>query len=143
MTPTIIIQFDHPSHRANPGESLSGTYRFVDVESSEIQRVELSILWYTEGKGDEDLGVHYFELIPWEEREQKMNGGLLPPLPDDHALGGEFETILPQTPLSYYGKVLKIRWCVRVRLFLKSGRDVKTERVFVLGSVPPAQAVLD
>ena len=66
MTPSIIIQLDHPSPHIQPGETLCGTYRLVDIRLHEIQRLEFSVLWFTEGKGDEDLGIHHFELISSE-----------------------------------------------------------------------------
>ncbi len=31
--------------------------------------------------------------------------------------------VLPASPLSFEGKLLKIRWCVRLRLFLNDGRE--------------------
>ena len=53
-----------------------------------------------------------------------------------------FHTVLPNSPLSYEGVLVKIRWCVRVRVFLRNGRDFIAERGFQLGEVPYAQAVL-
>ena len=36
-------------------------------------------------------------------------------------------TRLPNSPLSYSGAILCIRWCVRLRLFLRRGRDYVLE----------------
>jgi hypothetical protein len=33
---------------------------------------------------------------------------------------------------------VKIRWCVRVRLFFAAARDFVSEHVFELGAIPPA-----
>jgi hypothetical protein len=58
---------------------------------------------------------------------------MLPPT----ATAGAFSTPLPQSPLSYEGVIVKIRWCVRVRVFFESGRDHVAEQVFTVGGVPP------
>lgn len=68
--------------------------------------LETSVLWYTEGKGDEDLHVHWFR------RFCETDLQLMAP---HQAL--RFGCRLPPSPLSYDGTLLRIRWCVRVRLF--------------------------
>ena len=45
-------------------------------------------------------------------------------------------TRLPNSPLTYGGSILSIQWCVRLRLFLRRGREYATEQPFTLGSVP-------
>jgi hypothetical protein len=45
-------------------------------------------------------------------------------------------TRLPNSPLSYRGAILSIRWCVRLRLFLRRGREYVVEQPFTLGNVP-------
>jgi hypothetical protein len=40
--------------------------------------------------------------------------------------------------LSYEGVIVKIRWCVRLRVFFESGRDHVSEHVFTVGRVPPS-----
>jgi hypothetical protein len=100
------------------------------VYPDKVRSVELSILWHTEGKGDEDSGVHYFE---------------------EHAVGDRlserpawrpFATKLPHSPLSYDGPLIKIRWCVRVRVFLESGKEVVGEKTFRLGDLPSVREAL-
>ena len=46
------------------------------------------------------------------------------------------KTRLPNSPLSYRGAILSIEWCVRLRLFLRRGREYVLEQSFTLGSVP-------
>jgi hypothetical protein len=53
----------------------------------------------------------------------------------DRASWRPFATRLPHSPLSYDGPLVKIRWCVRVRVFLESGKDVVGEKIFRLGRV--------
>jgi hypothetical protein len=107
------------------GDELVAEYQLDAVLPDEVQAVEASVLWHTEGKGEEDLGVHFFERrLPGDTED-----GDLRPL-------RRFRTTLPSSPLSYSGAILTIRWCVRVRLFLRRGREYLQEQPFTLGSVP-------
>ena len=122
--PTIDVKLHAVRRAYRAGEALSGEYSIQPAAGQEVRAVELSVLWFTEGKGDEDFGVHFFE----------RHGG--------HDEGFEvgatrrFETILPNSPLSYEGIILKIRWCVRVRVFLGRGKEFFVEVPFQLGGVP-------
>jgi hypothetical protein len=107
------------------GDELVAEYQIDAVEPADIQAVEASILWQSEGKGEEDLGVHFFERrLPGDADE-----GVLRPM-------RRVRTRLPNSPLSYRGAILSIRWCVRLRLFLRRGREYVVEQPFTLGSVP-------
>jgi hypothetical protein len=53
----------------------------------------------------------------------------------------KFSVALPASPLSYEGILIKLRWCVRVRVFLKSGKNYFAELPFRLGNVPDARSV--
>ena len=109
----------------HPGDELECEYQIDAVEADEIQAIEASVLWYTEGKGEEDMGVHFFERrLPSDDED-----GDLRPM-------RRVRTRLPNSPLSYSGAILCIRWCVRLRLFLRRGRDYVLEQPFTLGSVP-------
>ena len=48
---------------------------------------------------------------------------------------GRFSTTLPQSPLSYDGAIVRIRWCVRVRVFLYRGGALLGQKAFRLGDV--------
>ena len=126
--PEIIIRLDENGRVYLPGTTLSGEYRIEAVEGQSLQAVEVSVLWYSEGKGDEDMAVHEF----W--RKDADSGELGDPRRPDR-----FSTTLPQSPLSYDGQIVKIRWCVRVRVIFKRGRDLVAQRLFRLGNVPPAK----
>jgi hypothetical protein len=47
-----------------------------------------------------------------------------------------FSTVLPKSPLSYDGRIVKIRWCIRVRAFLLGGKEIFGQKNFRLGDVP-------
>ena len=125
MEPLLSIQlFDHlPSYL--PNSILKCDYQIDAIKQDELQAIEASVLWYTEGKGDEDLAVHYFERRVAADVE---DGNLL-------ALRS-FETRLPSSPLSYSGKIVQIHWCVRLRAFLRKGKESSLDHPFWLGPPP-------
>jgi hypothetical protein len=123
----ISLKLDKPDRAYQPGEVLAGEYRVEGIEPDDLRAVELSVVWHTEGTGDEDLAVHFFERLSPEEGHEF----------DPHA-PQRFSHALPNSPLSYDGVIVKVRWCVRVRAFLRHGKDVLAELPFRLGAVPPA-----
>ncbi len=126
----IHVALDGNRRSYQPGETLSGEYRLESLSVAEPTAVEVSVVWHTEGQGDEDLAVHHFERV---DREQRPEVDLRRPQ--------RFSVKLPRSPLSYQGIIVKIQWCVRVRVFLPRGKEIFAEAPFQLGSVPPAQLV--
>jgi hypothetical protein len=126
--PTVIIRLDENGPFYRPGEKLSGQYWIQSLPADQLKAIEASVLWYTEGKGDEDMAVHEF----W--RRDADDG-----LPIDPTRPERFSTTLPNSPLSYDGQIIKLRWCVRVRAFVYRGKDVVGEKIFQLGDVPPVR----
>lgn len=128
MEPLISIHQLSPRRSYAPGEPLKWEYQIDAVDAAELQAVETSVLWYTEGKGEEDLGVHFFV--------RRTSHG-----PDNSDLRElqRHETVLPLAPWSYSGVILKIRWCIRVRVFLPRGRQFLAEQSFHLGPLVPNQ----
>ena len=86
-----------------------------------LAAIESSVIWVTEGKGEEDIGVHFFE------RRNRASFAI-----DTFDRPQRLSTVLPQSPLSYDGQILKVRWLVRVRLFLTGGREFIFDRQFQL-----------
>jgi hypothetical protein len=130
VAPRVAMQFDQADRVYEPRRELGIRYHVEGIEPEVVRAIERSVLWYTEGKGEEDLGVHFFERI---EDAAKLAQA---------SPTGSFMVALPSSPLSYEGVVVKVRWCVRVRLFFGGGRDFVSEHVFDLGSVPPARGPL-
>ncbi|MDO4858592.1 MAG: hypothetical protein Q4A17_11685 [Thermoguttaceae bacterium] len=150
MIASVIIQFDRQPHDFEPREIVTGTFRTVDVIPEEISRLEFSVLWFTEGKGDEDLGVHFFKSLGEDEHadEPDSTSGnginqVFLQSSDEEGLTYFFSVGLPSSPLTWHGKILKIYWCVRVRLYLKNGREVMSEREFNVGKIPPVHVELN
>jgi hypothetical protein len=123
--PAVTIRLDGNGRIHQPGETLAGEYRLQDIQPEQLSAVEVSVVWYTDGKGDSDMAVHYFR------RLSVVDGD-----PLDPRQPGRFSTVLPNSPLSYEGAILKLRWCVRVRAFLAQGKELLQEQPFRLGSVP-------
>lgn len=107
------------------GDELVCEYQIDAVDPADIQAVEFSVLWQTTGKGEDDLGVHFFE----RRLPADADDGDLRPM-------RRLRTRLPNSPLSYHGAILSIQWCARLRLFLRRGREYVIEQPFTLGCVP-------
>ena len=109
-----------------PGDLLECEYELAATELDWIEAVETSVLWQTLGKGDEDIGVHFFNRRSRQQLRQA------------ESLIYRFETVMPPSPYSYEGVNLKIRWCARVRCLGRrpeAGRatEIIVEQPFSLG----------
>jgi hypothetical protein len=122
--PAVVIRFDGTG-RYKPGEIVAGEYWIESFDAEPIKAIEASVLWHTEGKGDQAMAVHEF----W--RRDADDQPLDPSLPE------RFSTRLPNSPLSYDGRIVKVRWYVRVRVFPNRGKELVGEKQFRLGDVPP------
>jgi hypothetical protein len=105
------------------GGTLTAHWRVSRVPLEDVQGLEVSVLWHTEGKGDEDLHVHHFHRLG---EQQIRRVGLAEPQ--------SIRCTLPATPLSYHGRLISVRWCIRLRLFLAKGREIVAEQPFHLVS---------
>ena len=132
MEPLIAVTLDRPQGDYDAGHTLRLEYQIDAVDPQQIVATEASVLWHTEGKGEPEIGVHFFRRTTRDEFHDR-----------DIRPMQRIDVELPASPLSYEGVILKIRWCVRVRLFLAGGREFMEERPFTLGGIPPAQAARD
>jgi hypothetical protein len=115
------LERDPPLYQ--PGEVLVGQYR-IDMEPDKsVKAVECSVIWLTEGKGDEDVGVHFFE------RRSKSTLAI-----DQLKRPHKISTVLPPSPLSYSGQLVKIRWSLRLRVFIDD-KEYLEDSPFQLGKV--------
>ncbi len=89
-----------------------------------VERLEISVMWRTEGKGSEDFGVHFFDCVAGQDLHEVIAKH------QNHVC-----TTLPAAPLSYEGRLISIRWCVRLRLFLVDSRKITAEQPFYLGNL--------
>ena len=65
--PRIVIRLDENGRIYQPGDTLAGEYRMMAIDRDDIKALEVSVLWFTEGKGDEDLAVHDFRRLSAED----------------------------------------------------------------------------
>jgi hypothetical protein len=121
----LTIELDRDPPHYLPEENLSGRWVLPADLERRVRAVELSVLWSTEGIGDEDFGVYHFEQHLADEGAW-LEGGR----------SQRFSVRLPCSPLTYEGMLIKICWCVRVRAFCQRGEDM-TEATFQLGNVVP------
>jgi hypothetical protein len=126
-SPPIRLKLDAASATYQPGERLTGSFSIESTTAVAVRAAELSVLWYTAGKGEEDMAVHYFERLVDD-----------PAMPLDLRVPQRFATVLPASPLSYDGEIVKVCWCVRLRVFMPQGQELVTELPFRLGDEPPA-----
>ncbi|WP_184306973.1 hypothetical protein [Aporhodopirellula rubra] len=108
------------------GGFLRANWRVSRVSIEELSSVEVSVLWYTEGKGDEDLSVHYFRRY---DGAQLRRLGMVDSQP--------IHCRLPPSPLSYRGHLLSIQWGIRVRVFVEEGREAVAEHPFYMVARKP------
>jgi hypothetical protein len=125
---TIRLTLDSPAAHYQPGDRLTGRFMVDGPQPCLARAAELSVLWYTAGKGEEDMAVHHFERLVDDH----------PARPLDLRIPHRFATELPASPLSYDGQIVKVCWCVRLRVFLPQGQELLAETAFRLGSVPVA-----
>jgi hypothetical protein len=125
--PPVRLVLDSTTAHYQPGDRLAGRYLVESMQPWAVRAAELSVLWYTAGAGEEDMAVHHFE---------RLIDDLAHPL--DLRMPRRFTTVLPQSPLSYDGQIVKVCWCVRLRLFPQQGQEAVAETAFRLGSVPAA-----
>ena len=129
--PLIPLRLDGRGSRIYyPGETLAGSYYLGNLGNEPIDAVEVSVLWHTEGKGNEDFGIHEF----W--RRSVSDGDWI-----DNSTPGRFHTKLPNSPLSYDGELVKIFWLIRIRVFLSDGREIVDEHSFRLGNIANVRAL--
>ena len=107
-----------------PHDVLEFEYRISNIQKNTISAVEVSVVWLTEGKGTEDLGVHFF---------QRLTGNSI--AASDWSIPQQLQVPLPDSPLSYEGRLLKISWCVRVRFYLNDGTELVAQQPFYLGTI--------
>lgn len=119
--PAVSVTLCSDDGKYEGGRELRATWRVSRVTLDVLSAIEISVLWHTEGKGDTDLHVHHFQRL---EEDQIRRAGLA----DEQSL----TCWLPPTPLSYHGRLIKLRWCVRLRLFLSDGREIVTDQPFYL-----------
>ena len=111
----ILIESDHGL--VKPGDMVRGGFRLLTDDPVPVERVELSVLWYTDGKGDMDQGVIHHETLAKGETLSAQRAF-------------PFKVQLPNEPWSYNGNLIKLHWVVRVRVYPAKGKPWAGEEEF-------------
>lgn len=124
------LQLDRTPAFYEPGDAVRAELLLPGSIAGSLRSIELSLVWFTVGKGDEDLYVSQFQRHQISPAKGKP--GVSPWL---------LEANLPASPLSYNGRAVKVCWAVRARLFDKSGKVSLIEQPLRLGEVAQAPVV--
>jgi hypothetical protein len=125
--PDDLIRVQLEQERYATGELLVGAF-CLDDPPADLESVELSVLWQTEGKGTTDMGV--IQHTAWTRAANTLA---------DLGNPQEISATLPRSPWSYDGTLVKVRWCVRVRVrWGRRGEEVR-EAPFELGPFSDGQ----
>jgi len=130
VEPLISLRLVDRRHRYLPGDLLTCQCQIDAVAAEDVAAIETSVLWRTEGKGDEDMGLAFFLRRTRED-----------PAKEDLRRMSVVTLGLPASPLSYDGVIVKVQWLARVRVQLRRGKWFSAEIPFVLGDVRPGQAI--
>ncbi len=104
-----------------PGDTIEGIASWRLTEDPE--HVRLYLIWYTEGKGDEDTAiVDHIELAGAERQGEKP-----------------FSIALPEGPYSFEGKLIALQWALE----LVSLDPVHVERTTIMVSPWVKKVILD
>ena len=120
--PVVRLRICNSKSAYQPGDVLECECSVSAPEEMKLQAVETSVIWLTEGKGEEDLGVHFFDR---RNKDDVRDGDL--------GTMYRFKTQLPNSPLTYDGKMIKIHWVVRACVFYERGKELRFDQPFCLG----------
>ena len=107
-------------------------YRLRGIDGLDVTSLEASVIWVTEGKGSEDIGVHFFQRFTKDALSRETLG-----------TPKRLSTVLPNSPLSYAGEIIKVRWVVRIRMFYGEGQEISRDLEFGLGNAVIPTSVAD
>ena len=93
----ITINLNQTPAGYAPGESIGGTVEWTEL-NAKTSRVEIRLIWYTEGKGDTDFAI--IETITEDS-----------PAPTGSK---KFSFVAPTRPFSFSGKLISLIWAVEV-----------------------------
>lgn len=93
--PQLNIQLSEERHEFRPGETIQGRFSW---ELEKDADVELRLIWFTQGKGTQDVGIIQTQRV---ER---------PPMAGEEA----FKFILPNGPYSFTGKLITLAWALEL-----------------------------
>lgn len=109
----LEIQIDGDPTHFTPGGTVCGRVDWHEEKAPEA--IEVRLLWYTEGRGDTDVGVARMLRV---EAPAAMGSTPL-----------HFEC--PRGPLSFSGRLISLQWCIEATAI---GPGTTTRAPLVIGS---------
>lgn len=104
----------------NPGDRVSGAVEIQPHERIKVRKVEVSLRWETQGKGNmnfQDIGKTV------EDVDE-----ILP----ENPLVIPFDWRMPSEPWSYHGHFITIVWKIKVKVDIPWARDMNDEQTLIL-----------
>jgi hypothetical protein len=92
----LTLQFDDARTSFRPGERLAGTAAWQ--LDGDVDFLEIRLLWFTRGKGTQDVGVVDQRHIAAPPRVRQER----------------FEFVLPEQPYSFSGRPISLIWAVEL-----------------------------
>lgn len=90
----LRIQLEDQGAWFRPGAALTGNVEWALED--EATRIEIRLLWYTQGRGSRDVGVVKREVIEYPGRMGHQS----------------FEWKAPEAPYSFEGRLITLNWVV-------------------------------
>lgn len=103
----------------SPGQNIAGKLEWIDLDQ-DITKVDLRLIWYTTGKGDQDFGI-----VKSRPEFRPSTSGCM-----------EFSFPCPLRPYSFAGKLIKLHWALEAISF----PDQNAERLQI--SVSPTTDII-
>ena len=94
----IAINLNKHSDDYRPGEIIAGEVVWSDIQAD---RMDVRLIWYTEGKGDRDV-----EIVDSNDLLQPQTKG-----------SHQFQFVAPHRPHSFSGKLVSLSWAIEAILF--------------------------
>lgn len=116
MNDDIGLQIDGDRFAFSPGETLSGTVAWNLATAP--RSVALRLLWYTTGKGDQDVGVAETQDLPATQASERRR----------------FTFTLPEAPHSFSGQLISLQWALEATAE-PGGATARVELVVAPGGV--------
>lgn len=121
--PAVNLCLCRGDGRYPAGAELRCDWRIRRVDPARVATVETTVLWTTDGKGDAEFHVHHFVRHTRDQLAAR-----------DVTADQVLRCKLPPSPLSYDGRLISLRWLVRLRVFIDGRGDVVADLPFHLVS---------
>ncbi len=108
------------SLRFPPGELIEGLVEIFPETMMRCRAVDISVLWYTEGKGRRDEGI----VQSWHYDVEQIGPG--------QSFSEGFSATLPSAPWSYAGHFINIVWVIHVKIDIPMSADMNREARFLV-----------